>query len=361
MLGTCDHKAPKTRRENCTLCNGTGETGIFGSKGFGLVKKPCPACSPTGCIDAGEVTAENPLWACALPDEAETTQAEASTHAFSSPSSAARMRLPPTANREATSGSDKPSDRTYHSCMSSWESSGFVPMPRSSRDLPATPAAGLTTPTADHAAGLMPLASPAVGMPSSAAESPARLRPSGTPDLAGAEHVQIAATEGSPQYEGQFLDSVPHGHGCERWPGGAGYEGQYRAGKKHGNGRFVWTNGSCYDGEFLENKMSGIGVIRWSDGSSYEGEWKQGVMWGRGFFKWADGKTYDGEYHNDLKHGQGIFRWPDGRLFDGQWSKGQQEGTGTYTEASGRKRTGHWRGGKLKQWVSAIETPTSTV
>lgn len=341
MLGTCSNKAPKNRRENCSHCKGTGQTGLFGSKGLGLVTKPCAVCSPTGAyVETDDLEQVGPC---------EFGAAEASP--TNDGQSRGRM-LPPTA-------ANSPSDRTYHSCVSSWESSGFVPMPRSNAEPAPVDVDRVTTPTAG------PSPTGFAGDVGFTPESPAnlRLRPpgAGALDIAGAQHVQIAATEASPQYEGQFLDSKPHGHGCERWTGNASYEGQYRAGKKHGRGRFVWANGSCYDGEFLDNKMSGIGVISWSDGSTYEGEWKHGVMHGRGFFKWADQRTYDGEYQNDLKHGQGIFRWPDGRQFDGQWSGGNQEGTGTYTTANGQKRTGHWKGGKLLKWVSAIEPSATAV
>lgn len=46
----CEALNDDAERQNlpCSVCDGTGERGVFGTPGLGLVRRPCPACSSNG-------------------------------------------------------------------------------------------------------------------------------------------------------------------------------------------------------------------------------------------------------------------------------------------------------------------------
>ena len=115
------------------------------------------------------------------------------------------------------------------------------------------------------------------------------------------------------EYNGEFVNSKPHGNGKETWSDGSSFEGKFVNGMKQ-SGTFTWKADSqhkefatiideSYNGEFKQNLFHGTGRYNWRDGRSYEGEWAYGQMNGRGIYKWLDGRVYEGEFENDLRNG----------------------------------------------------------
>lgn len=61
-------------------------------------------------------------------------------------------------------------------------------------------------------------------------------------------------------YEGEWMDDLQHGYGCETWSQGKiKFEGNYMQGKKNGKGRYEWQDGSYYEGEFVDSMFHGEG------------------------------------------------------------------------------------------------------
>mmetsp|Transcript_113330 Transcript_113330/g.219510 ORF Transcript_113330/g.219510 Transcript_113330/m.219510 type:complete len:247 (-) Transcript_113330:13-753(-) len=116
------------------------------------------------------------------------------------------------------------------------------------------------------------------------------------------------------QYMGQWLNDMPHGHGCQTWIDGRSYSGQYEGGKLSGRGRMVWqapTGQSIYEGEYLDSVKHGIGCYTWPDGRVYEGEWLCGKRHGRGLHKNACGTQKLGHWTNDH-----WTRWDEARMVE---------------------------------------------
>lgn len=58
-------------------------------------------------------------------------------------------------------------------------------------------------------------------------------------------------------YEGEWLNSKPHGYGKNYYPNGGYYEGTFFNGLPHGFGRFINANGDYYEGDVKFGRGNG--------------------------------------------------------------------------------------------------------
>lgn len=132
------------------------------------------------------------------------------------------------------------------------------------------------------------------------------------------------------KYEGEFKNSLKHGHGKEQFSNGDFYIGNYVNGAPDGYGEYYWTNGCQYKGFFLNGLRHGKGVWKKNaEGSDkYEGDWLNDKKCGHGIYKWSSGNVYKGNYFDDYRHGYGEMIWADGSVYRGQWERGMQNGEG---------------------------------
>ena len=49
-------------------------------------------------------------------------------------------------------------------------------------------------------------------------------------------------------YEGQWLGTMKHGHGTQKWKDGAKYVGQWKFNKACGQGKFWHVDGDIFEG-----------------------------------------------------------------------------------------------------------------
>ena len=159
--------------------------------------------------------------------------------------------------------------------------------------------------------------------------------------------------EGEFVYEGELNENgKPHGRGkwmSRLWTYEEDYEGEWKDGKKHGKGICKGSDGSVeYDGEWKDDKWHGKGTRNYDDGDVYKGEWRAGKQHGRGVMTHKNGDIYDGEWKEDLKDGHGKLTYHNGDVYEGEFSNDEMHGKGTYTYATGNlsKSIGVWKDGK---------------
>lgn len=104
-------------------------------------------------------------------------------------------------------------------------------------------------------------------------------------------------------YAGEFVNSVRHGAGAQRWLDGHVYCGEWRDDKKHGRG---WYNFSALVGGVLEEKFD-----------RYEGQWRDGCMHGHGVYTHTSGDVYDGAFDNNEMEGRATYTKADGCKISG--------------------------------------------
>lgn len=83
-------------------------------------------------------------------------------------------------------------------------------------------------------------------------------------------------------YQGEFQEGQPHGHGTLTFTNGAVYTGQLIAGEPHGHGSLTYLDGDKYIGKFIHNQFEGQGTYFYKDGNVYEGIFKKGQPSGQG-------------------------------------------------------------------------------
>jgi len=290
----------KHRQADCKVCHGTGRSGLLGGQGFGRFSRECGFCIKDEPRANQNASAGNGKARAGFAPPTGTPGAVATNAPGAGRGLCCGYTAQQNSNVTQAERHADPPEVVPMASYASWESSCFIPMPRS--NIEPSPLAEEMVHIGDVGESPMNMGeSPMCNM------KPAVVTPQAQNNAQGLQSMPAMQEDGPPTYEGQNVDGFHHGVGRESWPGGAYFEGQFVRGRKHGNGKFLWGNGSCYEGDFDTNMMSGVGVIRWQDGSVYQGQWKNNVMHGRGFFKWVDGKTYEGEYRNDVKEGKGIF------------------------------------------------------
>jgi len=83
------------------------------------------------------------------------------------------------------------------------------------------------------------------------------------------------------KYEGHWSLGKRNGFGTYFWPDGRKFIGIHVSDKR-ACGKFVWPEGSTYEGDYKNSVRHGHGVFRWPNGDFYEGGWKEGGRFGRG-------------------------------------------------------------------------------
>lgn len=71
--------------------------------------------------------------------------------------------------------------------------------------------------------------------------------------LTGFAKIDFYDIEEGLTFEGELLDSFPHGKGKLMHPSGKLYVGEFYNGKRTGKGQLVFPDGSCYEGDFLND------------------------------------------------------------------------------------------------------------
>ena len=93
------------------------------------------------------------------------------------------------------------------------------------------------------------------------------------------------------KYEGEWKNSLEHGHGTRTWPG------EWKNVKKYGKGIGIYWDAGKYEGEWKDDKKNGHGTVTLPHGQKYEGELKDDKFW--------NGTDYD-------KNGNIIESWLNG-------------------------------------------------
>jgi len=62
---------------------------------------------------------------------------------------------------------------------------------------------------------------------------------------------------------------------------------------KRGNGAVQLANGDSFEGDMLDSRPHGTGVYMWKDGSTYSGDWLGGMKHGRGRYMYGNGDLYE--------------------------------------------------------------------
>ena len=214
----------------------------------------------------------------------------------------------------------------------------------------------------------------------------------------------IHYTRDAAVYEGEFLNSQPHGAGKMTYKDGRVCEGEWRNGKmdkgigkrpdgsvwyeaeyRDGKATMKFGNGDkTYEGDFeiINDKIDGVGKMIdkdgrvregiWKDGEityegeldkngkphgrgkkmypwgNYDGSWQHGKYYGEGTLKYTYGK-YEGQFKDDKKHGKGTYTRSDGSVeYDGEWKDSMRHGRGTYNDKNGDVYTGDWLANRMQ-------------
>ncbi|KAF9688783.1 hypothetical protein SADUNF_Sadunf01G0024000 [Salix dunnii] len=160
-------------------------------------------------------------------------------------------------------------------------------------------------------------------------------------------HAEKALSNGD-FYTGQWLDSLPHGHGKYLWTDGCIYLGEWYKGKTMGKGKFGWFSGANYEGDFKGGYMDGRGTLTGSSGDTYRGYWVMNLRHGQGTQSYANGDCYDGDWRRGSQDGHGRYRWNTSHHYIGQWKSGLMNGNGTMIWSNGNRYDGFWQGGLPK-------------
>lgn len=158
-------------------------------------------------------------------------------------------------------------------------------------------------------------------------------------------------------YEGQWIADSKSGHGIQCWPDGSRYEGHFEMGLLDGQGVYRELSGLQYAGWYHQNQRHGEGCCNFEDGRKYSGQWREGWMSGTGRIDWKDGTMYRGEFDCDQRHGEGTLFWPCGANYRGGWNFDERQSEGVYEDSQGRCMEQEWRDGLLVRSRKVVHTP----
>jgi len=108
-----------------------------------------------------------------------------------------------------------------------------------------------------------------------------------------------------------------------------------------------YADGSSFEGQYRESIKHGHGLHRFGDASFYEGQYIEGVFEGNGLYVFANGAQYNGEWVGGTNQGRGAFRYADGYVFNGEWRANAWHGIGTLTHPCGMSEVGHYDSGAM--------------
>jgi hypothetical protein len=167
------------------------------------------------------------------------------------------------------------------------------------------------------------------------------------------------------QYEGDIVNSMPHGKGTMIYSNGAHYSGDWRKGMRNGFGSYIDIYQNTYDGKWVTHKRCGRGIWKSKGGDIYNGIWESDLPHGEGIYQYADGKSYSGQWYHGKQYGSGILQNIDGSCYRGEWKDGRLDGFGELISASGAIQyagiflDGEAVGNSLKSSNSPISTHLS--
>ena len=95
------------------------------------------------------------------------------------------------------------------------------------------------------------------------------------------------------------------------------YEGQFSRGKKHGKGKFVLASGKIYEGDWVNSMPHGLVNEVDPDGDTFEGQYVEGKREGPGKLTFASGKVYEGNFEDNFPNGQGKLTIPGDAEYEG--------------------------------------------
>jgi hypothetical protein len=157
------------------------------------------------------------------------------------------------------------------------------------------------------------------------------------------------------EYDGEWLNGRPHGHGTAREPDGSSYTGSWQHGARHGHGEQRMADGSRYVGGFVDDERWGVGTLAGAAGM-YEGDWRAGLPDGEGVFTGAEGARYTGGWSAGKRSGYGAWSNPEGDRFEGDWADDEPHGYGRSEGPPGLVYEGMWVAGQ-KQGYGRVERP----
>ena len=188
------------------------------------------------------------------------------------------------------------------------------------------------------------------------------------------------------KYIGEWKAGLRYGHGIEIFDDGEKYEGSWEHDLYHDPRGHIWyEDGSEYHGSFECGEFHGPGVrtllvgstsgntIREEDPVDSEaqvltekitGTFEYGLLHSHGTSVFSDGAFYDGMYRNTLRHGKGSYTFPNGDRYEGPFESNEPHGEGIlHTRSNGEHitRVGRWTQGHLTQWLTSLNTKTSTM
>jgi hypothetical protein len=137
---------------------------------------------------------------------------------------------------------------------------------------------------------------------------------------------------------------------CRTYANHDWYDGEFVDSMRHGHGRMVFMNGDRYEGEFEKNLFHGFGTFGWQTvvdehgvviaGRRYEGDWKDGKQHGKGIYMVGNGDIYTGCFMGGLYEGTGCLKKDSGDIYNGDWSRGHPNGEMVIKYANGDRYDG---------------------
>mmetsp|Transcript_23848 Transcript_23848/g.42232 ORF Transcript_23848/g.42232 Transcript_23848/m.42232 type:complete len:328 (-) Transcript_23848:41-1024(-) len=186
-----------------------------------------------------------------------------------------------------------------------------------------------------------------------------------TLSASGGKNAQVDYPNGD-LYEGELLDSTPHGQGKMTYQGEDArvYSGSWLNGRRQGLGKVVWPDGATYEGDFLESEGSyfvdgqpnksdtlyfdpgihGVGTLTFNDGDKYHGQFSKGKFCGQGSIE-ANLQAYEGSWDQDEMHGFGKFICECGDVYIGIWERDLRNWQGRMVTIGQAVYEGSWREG----------------
>ena len=196
----------------------------------------------------------------------------------------------------------------------------------------------------------------AVDMPKSPAALPAF-----------ATHIAFPEANAADVYEGDIINSVPHGDGICMYANGARYEGNWEQGIRTGVGQLRDEYNSTYCGCFVDGMPNDpLGTWEYCDGSTYCGGVVDGCRHGSGFYQWPDKTSYEGEWYDDQRSGVGVETSSDGMSkYMGTWKNNQRHGDGRHviirSDGMSVSYEGEWQDGTLRGAVRVLQGNCSPI
>lgn len=162
-------------------------------------------------------------------------------------------------------------------------------------------------------------------------------------------------------YQGEILDSKPHGCGTIITTKGAMIQGLFEMGVMKGTARIIDPNGTVYIGGIHNRLKNGKGFYRESGGCTIDADWENGVTNGFVVVKAPNGVTifegttisgkrhghgklrnlvqkytYEGDFKDDMFNGEGTKVFENGRIYQGTFKNGLECGYGELQTTDGR-------------------------